>query len=56
MKKVLLVCLLLAGMSLTTGCEPDSITEEYDQVQAADKEKAGSMGNTGGSDEEEDYN
>ncbi|EDP94140.1 hypothetical protein U8527_06705 [Kordia algicida OT-1] len=57
MKKLLLACLLLIGINFTIGCEPDNLAEqEYEEIQSADKEKTGSIGNTDGEDEDEDYN
>lgn len=56
MKKVLLVCLFLMGINLTTGCQPDNIAEQEYEEQSADKEQTGSIGNKDGEDEDEDYN
>jgi len=57
MKKLLLACLFIIGINLTTGCEPDNLAEqEYEEIQAADKEETGSIGNTDGEDQDEDHN
>ncbi len=57
MKKLLLVCLFLIGINLTTGCEPDNLAEqEYEEIQASDKEGAGSIGNKDGDDDDDDHN
>ncbi|MBC8757139.1 hypothetical protein H2O64_20890 [Kordia sp. YSTF-M3] len=57
MKKVLLVCLFIVGMNLSTSCNPDSIADqEYEEIQSTDKNNNGTIGNSGGQDPDEDYN
>lgn len=56
MRKVTLVCLFLLGMNLTS-CEPQSLADqEYEEIEATDKTKVGTIGNSGGQDPDEDYN
>ncbi len=58
-KSIVSFSLLLLALMIFSGCENTAIDDEHDynlETQSTNKGDIGTIGNSGGSDEDEDYN